>query len=34
MIPQLDTEPTALINAAEQALFQAKRKGCDRLVFG
>ncbi|MCG6135241.1 MAG: AAA-like domain-containing protein [Nostoc sp. LLA-1] len=34
MIPQLNSEPTALINAAEQALFQAKRKGRDRLVFG
>ncbi|YAF97496.1 MAG: AAA-like domain-containing protein [Nodularia sp. CChRGM 3473] len=34
MIPQLEIEPITLVNAAEQALSQAKRTGRDRLVLG
>ncbi|MBW4624928.1 MAG: diguanylate cyclase [Brasilonema octagenarum HA4186-MV1] len=33
MIPESDTEPDTLINAAEGALIQAKRKGRDRVVL-
>lgn len=33
-IPQLDTEATDLVDSAEQALLQAKRKGRDRFVLG
>ncbi len=31
MIPEVDTEPTVLIDAADCALYQAKQKGRDRL---
>lgn len=33
IIPKPDTEPATLVNAAEQALYLAKRKGRDRVVF-
>lgn len=33
MIPELGTQPDILVNAAQQALDQAKRKGRDRVVL-
>ncbi|BAZ27427.1 hypothetical protein NIES4073_83460 [Kalymmatonema gypsitolerans NIES-4073] len=33
IIPESETEPETLINAAEKALIQAKRKGRDRVVL-
>jgi diguanylate cyclase (GGDEF)-like protein len=33
MTPKSETEPETLINAAEKALIQAKRKGRDRVVL-
>jgi diguanylate cyclase (GGDEF)-like protein len=33
MIPEPDREPTILIEAAEKALYQAKRRGRDRVVL-
>ncbi|MEC4813053.1 MAG: AAA-like domain-containing protein [Scytonema sp. PMC 1069.18] len=32
-VPESETDPNTLVNAAEQALHQAKRKGRDRVVF-
>lgn len=32
VIPAIETEPATLVNAAEEALYQAKRKGRDRVV--
>jgi GGDEF domain-containing protein len=32
IVPDIDSEPTTLITAAEQALYHAKRKGRDRVV--
>ncbi|MCM0590353.1 MAG: AAA-like domain-containing protein [Gloeotrichia echinulata IR180] len=34
MIPEGETEPATLVNAAERALNQAKRQGRDRVVLG
>ncbi|MBH8564782.1 AAA-like domain-containing protein [Nostoc sp. CENA67] len=33
MIPNAENEPNTLVNAAEQALYQAKRKGRDRVIL-
>ncbi|QMS87162.1 AAA-like domain-containing protein [Nostoc edaphicum CCNP1411] len=32
VIPAIETEPATLVNAAEEALYKAKRKGRDRVV--
>ncbi|WP_322743999.1 nucleotidyl cyclase domain-containing protein [Nostoc edaphicum] len=32
VIPVIETEPATLVNAAEETLYQAKRKGRDRVV--
>ncbi len=33
VIPAAENEPTTLVNAAESALYKAKRKGRDRVVL-
>lgn len=34
MIPEGKSEPEILVNTAEKALYQAKRKGRDRVILG
>lgn len=34
MTPEQESEPEFLVNTTEQALYQAKRKGRDRVILG